>query len=301
MLDTHGIIRVLRLTQARYIDAARDLLYHNHARSVGLCESKQPHSAIERAFRVTSEGFMFYVYVLTRSNNAPFYVGKGKDNRVFRHEIEARNGCKCHKCRVIRKIWRQGGEVQRYVVFTTVNEEDAYQYEAEMIEMIGRKNLTNLIDGGRAVGLSAVDTEPKRLERLRASANTPEGKAQRSAAARARWADPEFKAKVRQSIKDKWASDPNRSERIARANAARFTPEAMEKMRSAASARWDSPEYRTRFQGENNANAKLTWEKVRVIRTRYAAGGESTNTLAREFGVTQGVIWSVVNNRTWKE
>lgn len=49
MLDTYGIIRVLRLTQARHLDAARDLLYHNLARSVGLCESKQPHSAMERA------------------------------------------------------------------------------------------------------------------------------------------------------------------------------------------------------------------------------------------------------------
>ncbi len=58
MLDTHGIIGLTRLTQARYIDAACTLLYHNLARSVGLCESSQPHSAIERAFCVSSEGDM---------------------------------------------------------------------------------------------------------------------------------------------------------------------------------------------------------------------------------------------------
>ena len=52
MLDMYGIIRVLRLTQARHLDAARDLLYHNPARSIGLCESKQPHGAMERAFCV---------------------------------------------------------------------------------------------------------------------------------------------------------------------------------------------------------------------------------------------------------
>lgn len=55
MLDTHGIIGVTRLTQARQIDAARALLYHISARSIGLCESSQPHSAIERAFCVPSE------------------------------------------------------------------------------------------------------------------------------------------------------------------------------------------------------------------------------------------------------
>jgi hypothetical protein len=50
MLDTYGIMKGLRLTQARHIDAARDLLYHNSARFTGLCESKQPHSAVDRAF-----------------------------------------------------------------------------------------------------------------------------------------------------------------------------------------------------------------------------------------------------------
>lgn len=55
MLDTHDIIEVLRLTRARQFDAADTLLYYNAARSIGLCESKQPHSTIERAFCVSSE------------------------------------------------------------------------------------------------------------------------------------------------------------------------------------------------------------------------------------------------------
>lgn len=58
MLDTYDIIRVLRLTQARHFDAACNLLYHNPARSIGLCESQQPHSAIDRAFCVPSEAIM---------------------------------------------------------------------------------------------------------------------------------------------------------------------------------------------------------------------------------------------------
>ena len=50
MLDTYGIIRVLTHTQARHVDAARNLLYHNLARPIGLCVCKQPCSAIGAGF-----------------------------------------------------------------------------------------------------------------------------------------------------------------------------------------------------------------------------------------------------------
>lgn len=53
MLDTYGTIEVTRLTQARRLDAARNLLYHKSARLGGLCESSQPHSAPGRAFCVS--------------------------------------------------------------------------------------------------------------------------------------------------------------------------------------------------------------------------------------------------------
>lgn len=58
MLDMYGIIEVLTHTQARHIDAACNLLYHNLTRSIGLCVCKRPHSAIDRAFYVSNEGDM---------------------------------------------------------------------------------------------------------------------------------------------------------------------------------------------------------------------------------------------------
>lgn len=58
MLDTYGIIERTRLTQARRFDAAFNLLYHTHARPIGLCESSQPHSTVVAGFCVTSEGVM---------------------------------------------------------------------------------------------------------------------------------------------------------------------------------------------------------------------------------------------------
>lgn len=76
----------------------------------------------------------FYVYVLLRPDGRPFYVGKGAGGRVNNHEVEARGDCSCHKCRVIRKIWRNGGSVVKSIVFTTEKEEEAYQQEARLID-----------------------------------------------------------------------------------------------------------------------------------------------------------------------
>jgi hypothetical protein len=58
----------------------------------------------------------FYVYALARPNTKVFYVGKGTKRRVFHHENEARAGHNCHKCNVIRKVWKEGGEIQRYIL-----------------------------------------------------------------------------------------------------------------------------------------------------------------------------------------
>lgn len=90
----------------------------------------------------------FYVYVLAYPDGKPFYVGKGTKDRIFAHEVEARTGHRCRKCRVIRKVWSQGGQIQRYYVFTTDDEHEALQYEFEIIAMFGRSTLVNLRSGG---------------------------------------------------------------------------------------------------------------------------------------------------------
>jgi len=52
-------------------------------------------------------------------------------------------------------------------------------------------------------------------------------------------------------------------------------------------------------RGEANGRAKLTEDNVREIRVRYALGNVSQTVLAREFGVTQGLIGHVVRRRNW--
>lgn len=85
----------------------------------------------------------FYVYVLLRPDGRVFYVGKGQKNRAYKHEAEARTKCNCHKCRVIRKVWKSGHSIRASIIFTTGNEAEAYQYEARLIDKLGLANLTN--------------------------------------------------------------------------------------------------------------------------------------------------------------
>jgi hypothetical protein len=149
----------------------------------------------------------FYVYVLARPSGEPFYVGKGKGPRVFAHEWEAKRGCDCRKCRTIRKIWKVGGEVARYIMLETDNEQDALDYERELIAMYGRNTLANHTDGGEGVtGYTPTPEHRLRLSllaqkrqfsaetraKMSASASRPEVNAIRAAAMRR----PEVRAKL---------------------------------------------------------------------------------------------------------
>lgn len=54
------------------------------------------------------------------------------------------------------------------------------------------------------------------------------------------------------------------------------------------------------LRGEKHPLSKLTATNVIAIRTRYANGGVSQMQLAREYGISQKVIWAIINNKTWK-
>lgn len=171
----------------------------------------------------------FYVYVLARPNGQPFYVGKGKGRRIHEHERMARSGHRCHKCSIIRKIWSQGGEVQRYIVFEAENEDEALAYEQEIIALHGRALLVNCTDGGEGIPNPSQEVRSKISEagrrrpppsdetRRRLSIGIKRfyqehGGARRSAYMRERWQDPSYQIMQRtmtkgiprpQSVRDK--------------------------------------------------------------------------------------------------
>lgn len=96
----------------------------------------------------------FYVYVLSRPDGTPFYVGKGQGGRLFDHEREAKGSkSRNHKLSVIRKILKAGGSVVTSIDSYHASNEAACAREIEMILQLGRADigtgpLTNCTSGG---------------------------------------------------------------------------------------------------------------------------------------------------------
>jgi len=87
-----------------------------------------------------------YKYGEYEFNYEPFYVGKGKENRI---NIKKNDHCE----RKINKIKRLGFETIRIKLKENIEENYSFEVEKELIKLIGRENLnegplTNETDGG---------------------------------------------------------------------------------------------------------------------------------------------------------
>ncbi len=101
---------------------------------------------------------MYYVYELIDPRvNLPFYVGKGKDNRVYFHLSEKSRAKSDNerKFNKIQKIRVEGYEPEIKIVKYFENENDAYDYEEKLIKKYGRIRydnggiLTNICESSR--------------------------------------------------------------------------------------------------------------------------------------------------------
>ena len=87
---------------------------------------------------------MYYVYELIDPRvNLPFYVGKGKGNRVYFHlsEQSRAKSDNFKKFDKIKKIRKEGYEPQIKIVEYFENENDAYDYEEELIKKYGKRDI----------------------------------------------------------------------------------------------------------------------------------------------------------------
>jgi hypothetical protein len=53
--------------------------------------------------------------------------------------------------------------------------------------------------------------------------------------------------------------------------------------------------------GEDKYNSKLTWEKVREMRSKYKRGTYGVPRIAKEYGVNQKTVFCIIHNTGWKE
>ncbi|NVJ65767.1 MAG: hypothetical protein HWE16_04710 [Gammaproteobacteria bacterium] len=99
--------------------------------------------------QATIENLGYYVYFLKDPrNNEVFYVGKGVGNRLFNHlECALETVNESEKLERIRDIQASGQSVKHFILRHGLNEKDAFEVEAALIDFIGMSNLSNMQGG----------------------------------------------------------------------------------------------------------------------------------------------------------
>jgi len=88
-------------------------------------------------------GFYVYLYLDPRSMK-PFYVGKGRGNRVFSHARDRRD---CNKVRVIKELRKLGLQPILEILKYKLTEREALLVEATAIDLLDVDTLTNEVRG----------------------------------------------------------------------------------------------------------------------------------------------------------
>lgn len=119
----------------------------------------------------------FYVYGhYTPDTDELFYIGKGCDRRAW--ETTSRNPYWRNK------VKKHGGFVVKMLA-EHLEEQVAYEKEKELIEQVGRQNLTNLAEGGKGMTSTyakELHSNPKFIKKWKASIESPEYKKKHRAA-----------------------------------------------------------------------------------------------------------------------
>jgi len=148
---------------------------------------EQP-SNLELAPANHSQIWKWYVYELVDPRtNSVFYVGKGKGERVHQHEREAAKGICSEKTNRINEILSFGLEIGKRKIAYFWSEQDAYDYEAEVIAQYGLDNLTNAIPGGGSPAKRVKVIKEYRVETLSDWFDRNEGKCEEVFACFADW------------------------------------------------------------------------------------------------------------------
>jgi hypothetical protein len=102
--------------------------------------------------REVIEQIGYYVYILSDPDtNKPFYVGKGKGNRLFAHVNDSLNEpTENDKLQQIRDIIARGQDVKFEVLRHGMTEAEAFEVEAAIIDYIGIPILANKAIGHKS-------------------------------------------------------------------------------------------------------------------------------------------------------
>jgi hypothetical protein len=100
-----------------------------------------------------------YIYGEYKFDYEPFYIGKGKGNRINAHFYPSSLNDKNRKSNKIKSILNKGLEVVKLKILNDIDEFEAFLIEDKLIKLIGRIDLnegilTNQCDGGPGISNS---------------------------------------------------------------------------------------------------------------------------------------------------
>lgn len=111
-------------------------------------------------------GYYVYAYFEPHEQH-PFYIGKGKGNRVFSHLLEAKKLYEMKteefdnefhdKVKIIKKLFKKGIEPRIEILYHGLDEKEAKIAEALAIDLFSKDSLTNIQRGYRARQFGRID------------------------------------------------------------------------------------------------------------------------------------------------
>ena len=192
----------------------------------------------------TTTDSRFYVYAFFRKDGTPYYIGKGKGQRI--------NECAGRRSKLPPTD-------RRKVLVDGLTEPEAFEYEIALIHCLGRKDLgrgclRNLTDGGEGVSGrgTSVETRAKISAANKGRTFSPEHRTRLGAASKGRRLSfsAEHRAKLSAALAGRKGRDhsPETRAKLSAANKGRtFSPETRAKLSAAAKGRKPSPETRAQI------------------------------------------------------
>ena len=184
----------------------------------------------------------------------PFYVGKGKDSRLYDHLTELNLVSNSHKNNRIKSIFKENKKPVILRILTELTENQALKLESEFIEVIGRRitntgPLTNIRKGGEDSSLSgkfhSLELREKWKKERSGSGNTMYGKKHSD----------ETKKKISNSLKGRSRSKEQIEKQRLKVKGRILSEETKSKISEKRKLNWKNLEYR------NNIINSLTGHK----------------------------------------
>lgn len=239
----------------------------------------------------------FYVYVISRMDGEPCYIGKGRGKRWKHHSKFSHN-------KHLRNIYNQaGGTLPIVKLRENLTDAEACQTEIALIRAIGRKDLelgplVNFTDGGEGLSgnTKSIETREKLRKAMTGRVFTEEWLKHMSLSRLGKRRSPESIEKQRKTITGrKRGPSPLRgipNPGVRAAHLGKKNPSASEKLKGNKNSLGKNTGYM------KNHPRKLTPEMVIEIRNR-AAIGEAHRLIANDYGIHKSQITLIHRRKTW--